>query len=245
MRRARWWTCGWRRGPASCSSRSLVDAPPLVQWLGDLPDRFASHRLQEMRCTWTITLEPRCNWKMILENAMESYHTGTVHRASVGVQQSRSIPTRGEWKCIQVTSTRSIATLPDTEPPFAPIAGLDDDARLGTYFTVIHPTVQFAVAQDCMWWLNVTPLAHDHSRLEIGGCFPATVVDQPAFADNAAPYYARWEMVGREDAGILEKQQHALGSVLYRPGRLSWREDQVQAIDRWVLDRLRHGGFDG
>jgi choline monooxygenase len=214
------------------------DAPPLLQHLGDLPQRMASHRLQEMVCTWTITLRPRCNWKMILENAMETYHTGVVHRSSVGAQQSRSLPTVGEWKCIQVTSGRSIATLPGTPPPFPPIDGLDEDALQGTYFTVIHPLVQFAVAQDCLWWLNVIPVAHNESILEIGGCFPRSVTEDPQFAQKAADYYHRWEVVGREDSGILEHQQHALSSAVYRPGRLSWRDDQTQALTHWVLDHL-------
>jgi phenylpropionate dioxygenase-like ring-hydroxylating dioxygenase large terminal subunit len=215
-----------------------ADAAPLLEHLGDLPQRMASHRLEEMVCTWTVTLTPRCNWKVIFENAMETYHTGVVHRTSVGAQQSRFLPTKGEWKCIQVTSGRSIATLPGTPPPFPPIEGLDDDAQQGTYFTVVHPTVQFAVAQDCLWWLNVTPIAPDHSHLEIGGCFPRAVTEQPDFAAKAADYYHRWEVVGREDSGILERQQHALSSVLHRPGRLSWRDDQVHALTGWVLDHL-------
>ena len=217
------------------------DAVPLLDHLGDLPERFASHRLGEMRCTWSVTLEPRCNWKLILENAMETYHTGTVHRTSVGAQQSRSFETRGQWKCIQVTSGRSIATLPGTPPPFPPIDGLDEDAQQGTYFTVIHPTCQFAVAQDCMWWLNVTPLAHDRSLLEIGGCFPASTVSNPDFRIKAADYEHRWELVGREDTGILERQQQAMGSAAYVTGRLSWRDDQVHAVGHWVLDRLPAG----
>ena len=215
-----------------------ASAPPLLEMLGDLPDRLGSHRLADMVCTWTVTLEPHCNWKLILENAMETYHTGIVHRQTVGTQQSRSLATVGEWKCIQVTSGRSIATLPGTPPPFPPIEGLDDDALQGTYFTVLHPALQFAVAQDCMWWLNVTPVAHDHSILEIGGCFPRAITEDPDFSGKAAPYYERWELVGREDVGILEHQQRALGSVAYRPGRLSWRDDQVQALGHWVLDRL-------
>jgi phenylpropionate dioxygenase-like ring-hydroxylating dioxygenase large terminal subunit len=211
---------------------------PLLAHLGDLPQRFATHRLERMRCTWRITLEPRCNWKLILENAMETYHTGIVHRSTVGAQQSRTLPTLGDWLCIQVLSDRSIATLPGTAPPFPPIPGLDEDARQGTYFTVIHPACQFAVAQDSMWWLNVTPLAHDRSRLEIGGCFPEEALADPQFAAKAGPYYERWEAVGREDMGILEKQQKALASVLYRPGPLSWRDDMVQAVGRWVMERL-------
>ncbi len=126
----------------------------------------------------------------------------------------------------------------DDAPTFEPIAGLDDDAQQGTYFTVIHPTCQLVMAQDCMWWLNVTPLAHDRSLLEVGGCFPAHVLDDPDFEAKAAPYYERWEAVAREDVDILERQQRALGSVLYRPGPLSWRDDEVQAIGIWVLDHL-------
>ncbi len=217
------------------------DAPALLTALGDLPDRMASHRLDEIRCTWTVTLDTQCNWKLILENAMESYHTGVVHRQSVGAQTSRTLETRGDWKCIQVTSGRSIATLPGTTPPFSPITGLDDDALQGTYFTVLHPACQFAVAQDCMWWLNVTPIAPDRSRLEIGGCFPADVVARPGFDSDAQPYYERWEVVGREDVGILERQQIGLQTVGYRPGRLSWRDDQVQALSQWVLDRMPAG----
>ncbi len=215
------------------------DAPALIDCLGDLPRRMASHKLNDMACTWRITLAPNCNWKLILENAMETYHTGVVHKDSVGAQQSRTLPTQGDWLCIQVISGRSIATLPGTQPPpFPAIDGLDDDARQGTYFTVIHPSLQFAVAQDCMWWLNVTPLAHDRSLLEIGGCFPKQTLDDPDFEAKAKPYYDRWELVGREDVGILEKQQKALGSVAYKPGPLSWRDDQVQAIGIWVLDQL-------
>ena len=217
------------------------DSPPLEEHLGDLPQRLASHRLDRMRCTWRLTLEPQCNWKLLLENAMETYHTGIVHKDTVGKQDSRTLDTVGDWLCIQVISGRSIATLPGTAPPFAPIDGLDDDARMGTYFTVIHPTVQFAVAQDCMWWLNVTPVAHDRSVLEVGGCFPEDALADPDFTAKSRPYEERWEAVALEDVGILTKQQRALGSVLYRQGPLSWRDDEVQAIAIWVLDHLPIG----
>lgn len=214
------------------------DAPPLIAHLGDLPRRMATHKLADMRCTWTIRLPTGCNWKLILENAMETYHTGIVHKETVGAQTSRTLSTEGEWKCIQVLSTRSIATLGGGMPPFPPIADLDEDARLGTYFTVIHPSCQFAIAQDTMWWLNVLPVAHDKSVLEIGGCFPKQALDDPEFEAKAAPYYQRWEAVGREDVGILEKQQKALASVLYKPGPLSWRDDAVQLVGMWVLDEI-------
>ncbi len=213
-------------------------ARPLLEHLGDLPARMSSHRPDAMRCTWKIELDCACNWKLLLENAMETYHTGTVHRDSVGAQTSRTIATRGDWLCIQVLSDRSIATLQDDMPTLPRIDGLDENAQKGTYFTVIHPTCQLVFAQDCMWWLNVTPRAHDRSTLEIGGCFPEAAVGRTDFVQMAAPYYERWEIVGREDMSILEKQQRALSSVHFCPGPLSGRDDQVQALGLWVLAQL-------
>jgi choline monooxygenase len=219
-------------------ARFTKDGPSLLEHLGDFPARMASHKLGDMRCTWRITLDVACNWKLILENAVETYHTGIVHKNTVGAQQSRSPQTQGDWICIQVISGRSIATLTDEVPPFDPIMGLDEDARQGTYFTVVMPTVQFAVAQDCLWWLNTIPVSESRTILEVGGCFPESRLSQPDFDWRAAPYYDRWERVAREDVGILEKQQRALGSALYRPGPLSWRDDMVQAMGVWVVDRL-------
>jgi hypothetical protein len=137
-------------------------------------------------------------------------------------------------------------------PPFPAIAGLSEQAREGTYFTIIHPTTQFAVAQDSMWWLAVRPLGPDRSVLGIGGCFPRNTVALPDFGRNAAPYYDRWRSVAEEDVRMLELQQAGLQSPFYRPGPLSWRDDQVRKLNDWVLAQLssaaaqarRSGGVD-
>ena len=74
--------------------------------------------------------------------------------------------------------------------------------------------------------------------LSLGGCFPRSTGALPNFAKGAALYYESWISVATEDVGIPEKQQRGLGSVLYRPGRLSWRDDLVQAVHSRVMARL-------
>ncbi len=212
-------------------------APDLTAHLGNYPDLIGSHRFGDMVRTYHFEVETRCNWKLLLENAMETYHTGTVHAATVGAQRSVSFPTSGEWLSIQVQSSRSIAVLGE-EPPFPPIQGLSDQASQGTFFTLIEPTTQFACAQDCIWWLAVRPVAVDRSVLSVGGCFPRAYTELADFEERAAPYYARWKAVALEDVDILEKQQVGLSSCLARPGPLSWRDDMVLAMNRWVMARL-------
>jgi len=213
-------------------------APALLSHLGNLPAVFASHRLDEMVCTWRIELDAQCNWKLLIENAMETYHTGYIHAQTVGAQTSVDIETSGEWECIQVLSEQTVAVLGDAPPPFPAITDLDQEAQRGTYFSLIFPSTQFAVAQDSLWWLNVRPLAPDRSVLSIGGCFPRSIAGRPDFEEKAAAYYDRWRRVAEEDVAMLENQQRGLSSLLHRPGPLSWRETKVHRIHEWVLNQL-------
>jgi choline monooxygenase len=214
-----------------------ASAAPFVEHVGDLPDRLGCYRFADMVCTWRDELECRCNWKMLVENALEAYHTGTVHAATVGAQREAIVPTRGDWVCLQVLSERSVAVL-DEQPPFPPIEGLSPEAQRGTYFTMVLPTSQLACAQDCMWWLAMRPVAPDRTVLSLGGCFPRSTVARARFDNDARPYYERWRRVAEEDVGILELQQRGVSSVLFRPGRLSWRDELAHAVHRWVLERL-------
>ncbi len=214
-------------------------APDLAVHLGDYTELLGSHRFGDMICTWRDEIEVACNWKLLLENAMESYHTGFVHAATVGAQTSVTFPTRGEWHAIQVQSRTSIAMLETSGvPPFPPIAGLSAQARQGAFFTVIEPMTQFACAQDSMWWLAVRPVAVDRTVLSLGGCFPRETVALPDFAARAQAYYDRWRRVAEEDVGILEKQQRGLRSCKFRPGPLSSRDDVVHAMNDWIRARL-------
>jgi choline monooxygenase len=217
-----------------------ADAPDLLAHLGNLPDMLGCYRFDEMVCTWRSEIECRCNWKLLVENALETYHTGLVHARTVGAQRSVTPATEGEWVTLQVLSATSVAVLTDA-PPFPPITGLSPAAQSGTYFTMILPTTQFACAQDCMWWLAMRPVAPDRTVLSLGGCFPKTTAALPDFARHAALYYERWAQVAAEDVGILEKQQVGLGSSLYRPGRLSWRDDLVHEVHNWVMARVPPG----
>lgn len=206
-----------------------------------MPEVFASHRFDDMICTWHAELDARCNWKLLVENSMESYHTGYIHATTVGAQKSIDIDTTGDWECLQVLDDRSIAVPGDAPPPFPAIEGLSAEAKRGTYFSLILPTTQFAVAQDSMWWLQIRPLAADRSILALGSCFPKSIVARADFEQKAQPYYERWLEVAKEDVGMLEIPQIGLGSALYRPGRLSWREALVERIDRWVMERVPEG----
>lgn len=214
------------------------DVEPLDQWLGNLPEAFASYDLDNMVCTRRKHYDLKCNWKIYVENAMEDYHTATVHKLSIGLVDCLRIEARGQWDSIFAYSDRTIAVLSEDEVPFPHIDGLQGLPSEGSFFTVVYPASFFGNTQDCLWWLQSIPYAPDRMRVIIGSCFPRTTVEREDFEQGVSVYYKRWDKALPEDNDISERQQRGLASSLSRPGRLSAHEPVVHALDNWVLDRV-------
>ena len=217
-----------------------ADADTLASHLGDLPARFAAYDFADMICVRRKEYDLACNWKLYIENAMEDYHTPTVHRKSIGLQKTLLEEGGvGAWDAIFMPALRSIAVLPEDMPSaFPPISGLSGKPAGGTFFTVIYPSTFFATTQDCMWWLQEFPLGPDRTKISVGSCFPRATVARPDFAEKVEKYYRRWDKSLPEDNAISERQQAGLASSFARPGRLSVHESAVHRIANWVLDRV-------
>lgn len=210
----------------------------LAEFLGDLPERFASYNLADMVCVRRKAYDLACNWKIYIENAMEDYHTPVVHKSSIGLQKTVPEETRGNWDAIFMECPQTIAILPDESTTFPHIATLEGKPARGTYFTVIYPGTFFATTQDCMWWLQTLPQGPDRTRVVAGSCFPRSTAARPDFAEVVQRYYRRWDKSLPEDNAISERQQAGLTSMFAAPGRLSVHEPVVHSMANWVLDRV-------
>jgi phenylpropionate dioxygenase-like ring-hydroxylating dioxygenase large terminal subunit len=214
-------------------------AASLRDYLGNLPDYLASHGLGDMVCVRRREYDLACNWKIYLENAMEEYHTPTVHKLSIGAQVTVREPSTGAWDGLYMPTEQTIALLAeDLGSAFPHIATLDAKAARGMYFVVIYPMTFFAFTQDCLWWLQQYPQGAARTKVVIGSCFPRTTTARPDFAERVEKYYRRWDKSLPEDNAISELQQAGLSSSYSKPGRLSFHEPVVRDIANWVLDQV-------
>jgi len=210
---------------------------PFAGHIGNMPGLFDGHRGADMQLVGKLEFDIHSNWKLLAENALEAYHTGRVHRDTLGQQDSRALQPRGNWTGLLVEDEHSVATLPGDDKPFPHIEGLGAEAASGAYFTLLYPSTQFVFAQDCMWWLAFEPLAVDRTRLTIGACFPRSTIALDGFEDRVKPYFRRWRAATAEDNAICEQQQ--LGQASARPpGRYAASEFAVHDFDNWVIDQV-------
>ncbi len=213
-------------------------APDLRTYLGDFIETFGSYRFEDMVLTRRRDFELACNWKLYVENAMEDYHTPTVHSGSIGLQKTVPEDSHGEWAAIHMEAADTIAVLPGESTTFPHIPTLSGKAGTGSYFALIYPATFFATTKDCMWFLQTIPLGPARMRLSVGSCFPRSTVERRDFPEVVQRYYTRWDKSIPEDNAISERQQDGLGTSLARPGRLSLHEPVVHSIANWVLDRV-------
>ena len=217
------------------------ESPSLMEHLGNAVETFAPYRFENMVCTRRKEYDLACNWKLYVENAMEDYHTATVHRVSIGKQVCTREPATENWDAIHMPQETTCAILPGETTPFAHIPTLTGKSASGTFFTVVYPNWFFATTQDCMWWLHAAPKGPARSIVVHGACFPRETVERADFTEHAQKYYRRWDKSLPEDNQISELQQAGLESSFSLPGRLSLQEPVVHAIDQWVLNRVLDG----
>ncbi len=215
-------------------------APPLLETLGDLPTKLASYRFEDMVCVRRKEFDLACNWKIYVENAMESYHIATVHRSTLSRQKgkpSEPQPSNGEY-CGLFKEHQGTRALLAGDTGFPEMTHLEGLPATGSWYPLLYPSTMFGCTYDCMWWLELHPMGPDRTKLIVGSCFPRSTVARPDFEEVVQRYYKRWDISIPEDNAISELQQRGLASPFAKPGRLAHAEPLVHTFDNWVVDRV-------
>ena len=55
------------------------DAPPLLDFLDELPDTLSAFRMEDMHVVKDVAIEVPCNWKAAMEAFLEPYHAHATH----------------------------------------------------------------------------------------------------------------------------------------------------------------------
>jgi len=217
------------------------NAEPLEHFLGDLPELMRPYDLDRLTCTRRQEYSLQCNWKIYIENAMESYHVPWVHNKTLQKQKRDHnppiLPINGEYSGLLTRHKGSRALLPGMEG-FPYIPTLTGDSAEGTYYILINPSTMLGCTFDTVWWLELHPEGPEQTKLIVGSCFHETTTARDDFEHIVQNYYKRLNISIAEDNEISELQQAGLRSPFAQPGRFSYMEPLVHVIDNWVLDRV-------
>jgi choline monooxygenase len=219
------------------------DTPPLLDWLGDLPDRMAGYHLDTWSTVHQESVDIQANWKLIAENFQEYYHLTWVHPELAKVSRVADhyrYQGRGMY-CGQTTTPVSGDERDDwLALPEAP--GLDDSDSVSGRFVAIFPNVILSVLPNHVWMMRLDPLAPGITRETCTMLLPAGVQDGDG--DAIAATLRFWVDVNNEDIDIVQRGQRGLARGGVPAGPLAPRfEEPLHRFHNMLADCMTNDGL--
>ena len=214
----------------------------LADHLGELRDRLASHRLEDMVCVKRVVYEMDSNWKCFVENYSDGYHIPTVHRNSLARWKATYTDEpdpkgNGTAHFANHEGSQLLLPFPGYEG-FPPMPQIDESRKRGTFFITLRPGMMMTLGNDGALAFRCEPLAPTKSRLMISSLFPKSTVARNDFEQIAQNYYRRNDIVVGEDVAIALRQAAGIQSPYARMARLCSSETSLNRIANWILDRV-------
>ena len=197
------------------------DAVPLGASLAPLERELEPLGLAEFETAGVLDFDSPWNWKVLVDNFMESYHHLGPHVGSFQ-QTNRAQDTY----CNQDLS--------------GPFSLLENPGLAGEpSFRVVHvfPTALLAVYQDLPVgsWYEMQIRRHDHFHLRIHMLAAPGIARDAA---GAAELLNRARDVHGEDIAVCDAVQAGIASRLWRPGRLNPREGALVRFQHYLRECL-------
>lgn len=213
----------------------------LAAQLADLPEKFASWKMQDLCLYKRIAYDVKANWKLIIINYNECMHCPVLHpllsRITDYLSGENEIPNssyiggsmdfRGKAQTMSMDGSIHRDYLP----------GLSESQRKQTLYYTVYPNLFLSLHPDYMMTHTLWPIAPDGTRVICEWHFHPKEMAKENF--QAADAVKFWDATNREDWGISELSQLGISSRAYVPGPYSQREALPIAFDQMIVAEER------
>ncbi|MFC5949541.1 aromatic ring-hydroxylating dioxygenase subunit alpha [Pseudonocardia lutea] len=217
------------------------DAAPLARHLGDLPTRFAGHRLDQWLPQRRRTYDVAANYKLVAENFMEYYHLPWVHPELTKVSRfSDHYRWQGPGLYTGMCTTPvSANTAAGGWDGLRPMSGLGEQDAVSGRFVWLFPNTALVVLPNHAFVLFAGPLGPARTRETAVILGHPESLDDPAADAALDQLESFWDLVNRQDLEIVERVQQGLENPAYRGGRMCYRfEEPLHRFQNMVVDRM-------
>jgi choline monooxygenase len=216
------------------------DAVPLKDWTAGLDARWAPFNIKNMAPGGNMTFEFNANWKLVLENFLESYHLPTVHP----VLNSFS-PIEDHVLVVDelFMGQLSLNYRPSDDGNALPrFKDLPEERQAAGEYLLLFPTLMVSVTPDHYRVTIVTPISATATHQRWQFYFVGPESSQERFGPARDAVKDRVATYTREDIEILERLQAGRRSSGYDGGRFSpFHETTTHHFQKLVARSLNGG----
>jgi phenylpropionate dioxygenase-like ring-hydroxylating dioxygenase large terminal subunit len=225
------------------------NAAPVAEQYADLAKALAPWKTEEMEVVIALDWECEFNWKVMIENWMESYHHIGAHSKTLNPtmpgQNTWTEPEHPHYVHAHLPFKKRIKEeieekLKNSEPlpGFRAIPGLapENYAEWGLYLG--YPCFMILTTHDRVLWYRLSPVSAGHCKLQTMTLVSKESLNAPDYAETLAAETKMLTDFHQEDMFVNTAVQRGLRSRKAVRGRLSHLEEPIWLIHRYIAARL-------
>jgi Rieske 2Fe-2S family protein len=213
---------------------------PLRDQLANLPAKFRGWRMERLKLAERRIYRLAANWKLVFQNYSECLHCPIVHpllNRQSHYLSGENEPPHPSYLGGRMELRPGIQSLTmDGTSGRAVLPGLGEEEARHVYYYALLPNLLLNLHPDYVLTFTLWPRAHDRTDIVCEWHFDPDEMQKPAFDPSDAVEF--WDLTNRQDWELCERAQQGIASRGYRPGPYSNREEQLHALDEFVLARL-------
>ena len=223
---------------------NFSDQPvPFEEFVEPLERDLWWFQTQNCRTAGKVVIDVKCNWKFLIENLIDIYHVGVIHKDTFGgfvkgEQLKFNLTENGGWHTTYEARPHSksgaqvFPTLPwATDRP----AGIASKAG-------IYPNLNLSMRADSLRAWHVWPISPSETRVICYLLFPDAAFAIPDFDGELEKYSSFVRQIVTEDAVMVESLQNTAGSRFFNPGPMSPLEEALYHMENHYLDVMEADG---
>ena len=216
-----------------------ASAPSLRESLQPLDEFLEPYQLEKRVVAEVREFDSPWNWKILVENFMESYHHIRTHRASL----EKLLPAKRSY-VPDNEGPYSLLIMPSAEDEVGvsselPTRRLPQPLQNSLVAGVVYPFHLFAVSADVLTWYQLLPDSHAHFKLRVSICVDQEVLEDPRMARAIESQVELTTHVHNEDIEACDAVWSGLRSRTAVSGPLAAQERAISQFSRWWGDSMR------
>jgi len=210
------------------------------EWLGDLPQKFQSHVLENWEISKEKNFDVASNYKLIEENFMEYYHLPFVHPELTSVSRMEDHHrSQGAGMYTGMLTTPVSRDMDSVWLNLPAAQGLNKEHLEAAYHICIFPNVTITILPNHAFCMITDPIRANQTRERTFLLSPPGTLDNESHTSMFLELVKFWDMVNTQDLGIVEQVQLGLSNTAFTGGRMSPKfEEPLHRYQNWVADRM-------
>ena len=214
------------------------DVTPLAQGMAPLDERWREYDFSLLRHGGSETFEPATNWKLAIENFVESYHLPWTHPGLNGYSRMQALYNMLEPTYLGQGGSgydSGIAGHPDL--PMFP--GLSQARQTVAEYPCVMPNLMLGIHPSYLFVFGVQPLAPDRTHEVFHFYFVGDEAMTEGLSEQRLRAMHGWKTINWEDITMIEGMQRGRASPGYRDGRFSpYHEVTTHEFQRRLANRF-------